>query len=285
MNSRVLIVGATGMLGAPVARRMAADGWTVRCLVRDESRARQLLGPGFEYVVGDVTQPATLDAAFDGCAAMHLNLRGGATLASYQQQEVQGSANCLAAARRQGVRRVSYLSGSGRYDDTLSHHFPVQVKQAVERSLVESGIPWTSFRATHFMESLASFVRDGRATILGRQPHPLHYLAAEDYARMVSRAFDSAAAANRRLYMWGPQAFTMRAALERYVAVRHPALRVSMLPLPVARLIARVTRNTELATVCKLFTAFAAIGEDGDPREANDLLGAPSTTLAEWLQR
>ena len=283
-SDRVLVVGATGMLGEPVARRLLADGWRVRCLVRDATRARARLGPDFEYVTADVTLAPTLDAAFEGCAYAHLSLRGANTVASYDAQEVRGSENCAVAARRHGVTRLTYLSGAGRASPELERYFPVRVKRAVESALAGSGVSWTVFRATHFMESLPLFVREGRATILGRQPHALHYLAADDYAAMVSRALDSAAASRRALYLWGPEAWTMRGALERYLAAADPGLKAGTLPLPLARLIAALTRNADLRFAAELFTAFAAIGEDGDPAEANRLLGAPTTTLGQWLE-
>lgn len=280
---RVLVVGATGMLGAPVARRLHADGWRVRCLVRDEARARARLGDSFEYVVADVTEPRTLDAAFDGCAVLHLNLRGTTSIASYEAQEVAGAAHCASAARRHGLRRISYLSGSGRQDAGVAQHFPVRVKAAVEGSLAACGVPWTAFRATHFMESLPLFVRDGRAVVLGRQPHRLHYLAAEDYAGLASRALDHEGCANRALTLWGPEPYTMHEALAQYVAAMHPGLRAGTLPLPVAYALARLTGNTELRFAVTLFTAFRAIGEVGDPQATARLLGAPRTTLSAWL--
>lgn len=271
------------MLGEPVARRLLADGWRVRCLVRDPLRAQARLGDAFEYVVGDVTRPASLDVAFDGCRALHLNLRGGNTLESYQRVEVAGAAHCVHAARRHGLTRVTYLSGSGSTAPGLDRHFPVRVKRDVEATLAQSGLGWTAFRATHFMESLPMFVRDGRATVLGHQPHRLHYVAAVDYARMVSRALELPGAAGLALHVWGPQAFTMREALSRYVAQYHPRLRVGQLPIPLGRLIARVSGNRDLAFACELFAAFSAIGEAGDPAPANQLLGAPDTTLDRWL--
>jgi uncharacterized protein YbjT (DUF2867 family) len=47
---RILVIGATGLIGAPVARRLLADGHQVRLLVRDTGRASQRLGDGFEYL-------------------------------------------------------------------------------------------------------------------------------------------------------------------------------------------------------------------------------------------
>jgi nucleoside-diphosphate-sugar epimerase len=47
---RILVIGATGLIGAPVARRLLADGHQVRLLVRDTGRASQRLGDSFEYL-------------------------------------------------------------------------------------------------------------------------------------------------------------------------------------------------------------------------------------------
>jgi uncharacterized protein YbjT (DUF2867 family) len=38
---RVLVIGFTGLLGVPVAKRLSADGHYVRLLVRDAPRARR----------------------------------------------------------------------------------------------------------------------------------------------------------------------------------------------------------------------------------------------------
>jgi uncharacterized protein YbjT (DUF2867 family) len=56
--TRVLVVGATRQLGRPVASRLRDDGHIVRVLARDVRRARASLGAGFEYVDGDVGDPA-----------------------------------------------------------------------------------------------------------------------------------------------------------------------------------------------------------------------------------
>lgn len=35
----------------------------------------------------------------------------------------------------------------------------------------------------------------------------------------------------------------------------------------------------------EMMASFDAVGELGDPAEANAILGAPTTTLAQWLER
>jgi nucleoside-diphosphate-sugar epimerase len=50
---RILVLGGTGLLGAPVARRLRADGFAVRVLSRDPEKARRMFGPSIEVVAGD----------------------------------------------------------------------------------------------------------------------------------------------------------------------------------------------------------------------------------------
>lgn len=280
---RILVAGGTGMLGAPVVRRLVAERVQVRVLTRDAVRARELFGDAVEIAAGDVTRAESLREAVRDCTSLHVSLRGANDARSYEAVEQRGLGALLDAARDAGVDHVSYLSGAGKLAGN-EHLLPARTKLAAEANLIASRIPATIFRATHFMESLDLFMRKGSATILGRQPHRYHYLAADDFARMVSRAHAEAPAATRTLYAYGPEAFTMREALERYMAALNPTGRISTLPLPLARVIARVSRNADLAFAASLFEAFAAIGEEGDPSEAQRLLGRPAVRLDDWLR-
>lgn len=281
---RILVVGATGMLGAPVAQRLAAEGFAVRALVRDAHAARARLDSAIEAVTGDVTRPETLAPALEGCDGLYVSLRGRNDVASYEAIEVNGVRNLAAAAARTGrVQRLIYISGAGRTAGN-ERHFPVRIKAAAEAAIRASGVPFTILRATHFMESLPLFVRGRRATVLGRQPHRYHYLAAADYARMVAQAFREPRAAGRTLTALGPAAYTMAEALAVFTRSALSGVQVDSLPLPLARLIARLTGNRDLRFAAELFAAFAAIGEEGDAAEANALLGAPAIELEQWCR-
>ncbi|HVN45565.1 MAG TPA: NAD(P)H-binding protein [Steroidobacteraceae bacterium] len=280
---RVLVAGGTGMLGAPVVRHLSGSGHRVRVLTRRPEVGRRLFGPEVEIAAGDVTQPATLAAAVAGCDALHVSLRGGNDWRDYERVEHHGLATLLERALEAGVRKVTYLSGAGE----IGGHEqlpPVAIKLAAEAALRECGMAFTIFRATHFMESLQLFIRGGRATILGTQPHSYHYLAAHDFAALVSRALQTPASDGKTLTAFGPESFTMEEALTRYLAVLHPGAKLSHLPLAVARLLGTLTANRDLRFAATLFASFAAIGEAGDPQESDRLLGKPSTRLSEWLQ-
>ena len=69
----ILVVGATGMLGGEICRRLAAKGKPVRALVRvtsDPAKVEALQAPGVELVQGDLRDPASISAACQGARAV-----------------------------------------------------------------------------------------------------------------------------------------------------------------------------------------------------------------------
>jgi dihydroflavonol-4-reductase len=111
---RALVSGATGFVGAAVARGLLREGWTVRVLVRDGSDRSNLRELALEIAVGDLTDQASLTRAMQGCGALfHVaaDYRLGARDPSLLYlTNVEGTRNILQAARRAGVERTVYTS-------------------------------------------------------------------------------------------------------------------------------------------------------------------------------
>ena len=75
MNSTVLVVGATGVLGMEVCRQLAAAGKKVKGLVRTSSQEEKINGLselGVEAVTGDMKDPQSLYRAFQNVDAIIL---------------------------------------------------------------------------------------------------------------------------------------------------------------------------------------------------------------------
>ena len=86
--NKILILGGTGMLGAPVTRRLQVDGFEVRLLTRDPEKARAMFDDSYEIVAGDVID----GLAFDGAVLMRDTLvvarRGHAVMAAQAVRKV-----------------------------------------------------------------------------------------------------------------------------------------------------------------------------------------------------
>ncbi len=284
MKRTILVIGATGMLGQPVARQLRMDGYTVRVLVRNLLNAKVKLGNSFEYIQGDVENSYAIEKALDGCYGVHINLRGGPTAEDFDRIENKGTANVVRIAAKMGVQQITYLSGAAVFEE--NSWFPsIKAKLGAEAAIRNSGVPYSIFCATHFMESLPLYIKGKRASVIGKQPHRLHWLAADDYAKMISKVFQLPEAANKRFFVYGPEALTISEALEKYCSIVHPDVKVSSVPIWLMSLIGRASFNAELQFIAELMRFFDKVGEGGNPAVTNKLLGTPTTTLNHWCEK
>ena len=117
---RVLITGATGLVGCHATARFIAEGHQVRAVVRDPAKLERVLEPlgipagRVEAVVGDVLEPASLEVAARGCeAAVHC-----AGFYSHEPRlhemlrrtNVEGTENVLSCAVAAGLDPVVHVS-------------------------------------------------------------------------------------------------------------------------------------------------------------------------------
>ena len=263
------------MLGRPVVQSLLSYGCLVRALVRNAEAARRLLGDSVEIIEGSALQERDVHGAMSGCQAAHINLT--------QEAELVAMQHVVHARAKPGLERVSYVSATTACEENRWFEV-VDVKMRTEEVLRRSGIPYVIFCPTWVMETLENFIHGSRGTIIsGRNPPALHFFAAADFGRMVAQSYDDERALGKRLFIHGPEGVKLSDALERFYAVCYPQLRVIRLKLWHARLVARLTRRPGLTYVTKLIDYFDRVGELGDPREANALLGAPSTTLDRWF--
>jgi len=276
MPEKILVIGGTGLLGQPVARSLNEAGFQVRVMTRAPQRARELFDDSFDIFAGDPRDTNCLEEALYGCQGVHISLPSGAE---------QTAAEAVArVAPRHGVERITYISGATVAEENRWCPM-VNEKLLAEEAIRETGIPYTFFCPTWFMESLPLFVRQGRAAVLGQQPWPYHWLAADDYARMVATSFLQPAAESQRIVVHGPEAIRMAEALRRYSAVLQPEIKqVSTMPLWLVTLLAIVTRDQELKAAGELMGYFEKVGEGSRPATVDSLFAAPATTLDMWLE-
>ncbi len=110
----ILVTGPTGHIGNVLIRQLLARGERVRALILPGENCGPLSGLDVECVEGNVLDPASLRAAFNGVeyvyhlAGIICILPGPNPLVD--QVNVQGTENILAAARESGVKRVVYTS-------------------------------------------------------------------------------------------------------------------------------------------------------------------------------
>ncbi len=281
----VLVVGGTGMLGRPVVERLRDDGYRVRVLTREPGRARSVLGEGVEYARGDVDDATYLDRALEGCMAVHISLKAGPQPGEPERVEHQGTARIAEAGARAKLERITYLSGCYVAPEQAAESEAEAAKLGAERAIEASGVPFTIFKPTYFMETLPLHVQGPFGMVLGRQPHPLRMVAADDYAAMVSRALRTPESAGRRLYVFGPESLTISEALRLYCRVVEGGKRVVTVPLPVMKVVNRLFMGGAMSRELALMAVMQRLGEPSNVPDAAAVLGPATTTVGAWCER
>ena len=154
MTSDILVTGGTGTLGRPVVRRLRDAGREVRVLSR---RSREA-GEGIGYVTGDLATGEGIEAAVDG-AEIIVHCAGS------NKGDEDKARNLVRAAARAGTRHLVYISvvGADRVpvvsgaDRAMFGYFAS--KLAAERVVADSGVPWTTLRATQFHDLILMVAR------------------------------------------------------------------------------------------------------------------------------
>jgi uncharacterized protein YbjT (DUF2867 family) len=145
MTPPILVTGGTGTLGRQVVARLQENGRPVRVL----SRRPADLGKGVEQAAADLATGAGVDRALAGIEVI-VHCAGSA-----KGDDVKAR-TLIEAAKRAGVRHIVYISVvgadatpmAGPMDRAMFGYFGA--KHAAERLIAESGIPWTTLRATQF---------------------------------------------------------------------------------------------------------------------------------------
>ena len=118
----------------------------------------------------------------------------------------------------------------------------------------------------------------------GKQRHPTHMIAGEDFARMIPTAYQKEEGANKRFFLHGPEVIHIRDALVKYLADCHPAIKkITSVPMLMVRIMGMLTRNQEMKVMYDFMSFFNKYGDFGDPTQANEILGAPQITFDQWL--
>lgn len=114
---KALVTGATGFVGAAVARAVAAAGVEVRVLVRRGADLRNLDGLKVEPAYGDLRDRESLRRALSGCAQLYHVAAHYALWAKdpsvFYQVNVEGTRALLETARDLGTERIVYTSTIG----------------------------------------------------------------------------------------------------------------------------------------------------------------------------
>jgi uncharacterized protein YbjT (DUF2867 family) len=145
---RVLVTGATGLIGSAVAARLLADGHDVAGMARQVARARRRL-PQIRWIALDMGRAASGEVWLPHLEGIDAVVNCAGALQDSPQDSLagvhhQGLAALIGACERGGVRRVVQFSAIG-IDRQTPTAFSA-TKRAGDDALMRSGLDWIILR-------------------------------------------------------------------------------------------------------------------------------------------
>ncbi|MFI5931507.1 SDR family oxidoreductase [Actinoplanes sp. NPDC051494] len=223
---RCLVTGATGYIGGRLAPRLMAAGHEVRALSRSAGRLRDVpWAPQAEIVEGDLSDPASLEAALDGVDVAYF-LVHSLGQRDFERLDREAATNFARAAYGKGVKRIVYLGGpEPPPEEKPSAH--LRSRAEVAKILLESGVPTVVLRAPVIIGSgSASF--EMLRYLTERLPvmvtprwvkNRIQPIAVRDVLRYLIAAADLPAELNRGFDIGGRDVLTYGAMMQRYAQV------------------------------------------------------------------
>jgi len=154
MSATILVTGGTGTLGRLVVPRLRDDGGKVRVLSRRGREAAE----GIEFVAGDLDTGEGIDAAVAGTEII-------VHCAGSQKGDGDKARTLVRAASRAGTPHLVNISvvGADRIplasgiDRAMFGYFGAKLD--AERVIADSGLPWTTLRASQFYDLILTVAR------------------------------------------------------------------------------------------------------------------------------
>lgn len=281
MINKLAVIGATGMLGKPVTLQLLKAGFQITALARDPEKVKNNFPPTIRWVKGDIKNPQDLNEFLAGQDGLYisLNLKQSERKKDFHT-ETDGLKNILASAKANNIKQIGFISSIVmNYQGMNGFRWWVfDLKRQAVDMIRASGIPYTIFYPSAFMENFFSNYRKGNKVLLaGKATAKMYFISAIDFGNQVARAFQRGTV-NKEYVIQGLEGFTSDEAAE--VFVKHytkEKLVISRAPLGLLTFLGIFSPTMNY--VSHIIDALNNYPEPAPDKKTWDELGKPGITL------
>jgi nucleoside-diphosphate-sugar epimerase len=252
MADRIAITGATGFVGAAVARRLSAAGHTIQAMIRPASIQKRPADIAAEWIEGDLDDRQSLNRLVKGVDAV-VHCAGavrGATREQFNRVNADGLARLVQATISQKpAPRLLLISSLSAREPHLSHY--AGSKREGEKVLAERShqLSWTIFRPCAIYgpgdrEILPIFklMARGIAPIVGSGNGRFSLIYVNDLAEAVAKWIDSACcqSGTYELHDGNPKGYSWHDVIDTFQQLRTKAVVRLKIPTGLVKLVAAI---------------------------------------------
>lgn len=205
---KILIAGATGYLGSHILCELKDQKYTVRAIVRNAEKLKQLNTGVDEVFEAELTKPLSLVNCCNGIDTVITSVgitrqKDGLT---YMDVDYQANLNLLNEALKSGVKRFIYVYIFNA--DKMEHLKIIQAKQRFVQALKNSGMNYCLINPTGFFSDMHEFLdmaKKGKVYLFGKGDCKINPIDGGDLAKVCVTAVERE---EHEINAGGPEIFT-----------------------------------------------------------------------------
>jgi len=287
MIKSIGIIGATGMLGKPVAKQLLNSKFEIKIIARNPEKVKTIF-PDSAIIKADLNDINSLENSLKQVDAVYLNLHIPQNAGKDDWlAEREGVDNLIRAARKAGTKRISYLSSIVKdYQNFANFNWWVfNVKQGAVDLIKKSGIPYTIFYPSSFMENFIEVQKSGNKILLvGEGKSKMYFIAGEDYAKQVVKSFEILNEENKEYFIQGTESYNYSEAANIFIEhYKKEKLKISNTPMGLIKFLGLFSKKMDYTA--KIIQALNEYPEKFESENSWKELGRPEITIKEFASR
>ena len=287
MQKSITVIGATGNLARPVIKNLVAKGVQVTAVVRDVEKAKAVLPREVKFVYADVSDVDSLKVALKGAETVYISLNTTSLDPSLPfHTEREGVINIVDAAKDNGVTHIMQIVGI----DSLHEEFAAKgliyqtnlIRIPGMDYIKESGINYTFFHCSFFLDSFPEFIQGGQFSIIGDHSYPIFYTNTTDLSMHIYNAIGNDKAYNQAFPVQGKEGISFPEAARIFLDEFSPKTEIATYTIAA---IPEMGFPAEEAEFMKhLLTYVEQLNEQPVSEQTWQILGEPTTTIKSFAK-
>jgi uncharacterized protein YbjT (DUF2867 family) len=278
---KIIVIGATGMLGQPIAQALINANFEVKIMARNVEKAKKMF-PQANIMQGDLSSLDDLRKALEGQEAVYLSLSVEQDAKSSDwHSEAEGVDNVIRVCKELNVSRIVFLSslvmnyqGMNGFD-----WWVLRIKHEAVQKIKASGVAYTIFYPSTFMETYQQQIAGPTLAMLGVSKFPMWFVSAKDYGKQVVKSFEIAQPNTSYDYaIQGIQAFDYQEANAIFIKNYKKKIWLMTMPRSIGKLLGKFSQKFEYLS--NIMEALNNYPEKFESEKTWQELGKPEITLA-----
>lgn len=282
---KISIIGSTGMIGIPVTNELLNAGFELTALVRNIDKAKKIFPKGVKFVQGDLQDKSAIKISLEKADGLYINI---STTDKHKENEfnpeIHGLDNILAVVQESSIKRVAYLS-SFLAKNYKGSWWVMKAKKAGIEKVKKSGVPYTIFYPSNFMENFKNgMVQGNKFMIVGTHKYKAWWISGSDFGRLVAKAFGLKEACNKEYSVQGLEGLNTEEAANIYIEnYSEKKLRITKMPISLIKFFGLFM--TQMNFLGNLMHVMNTNKETFESDETWKTLGKPSINIKKFANQ